>query len=121
MFQSGVRTRQARKLRQGMTGAEAHLWALVRNRQIDGLKFRRQMPVAGAVADFACPELKLVIELDGGVHRLREQADAERDARLAGAGFTVLRFGNETFLRNPNVVLEAIHRHAAVMRTQSSR
>jgi very-short-patch-repair endonuclease len=95
-----------------MTGAEARLWARLRNRQFEDLKFRRQAPVAGAIADFLCAELKLVIELDGGVHALREVEDAARDARLAQAGFTVLRFGNEGFLRNPSDLLDAIRAHA---------
>jgi len=101
-----------------MTGAETRLWAMVRNRQIDGLKFRRQAPVAGAIADFLCAELRLIIELDGGVHRLREAEDAIRDERLARAGFTVIRSGNEAFLNNPNDLLIAIRNHAAKMGKQ---
>nr|WP_235562876.1 endonuclease domain-containing protein [Brevundimonas sp. Root1423] len=96
-----------------MTGAERRLWEMLRGRQFEGLKFRRQAPVAGSITDFLCAELKLVIELDGGVHRLREVEDAERDLKLAEAGFTVLRFANEGFLRNPNDLLDAIRRHAA--------
>ena len=95
-----------------MTGAEAILWSMLRNRQLDDLKFRRQAPVAGAIADFACPEIRLIIELDGGVHDLREARDAARDERLRIAGYTVLRFRNADFSRNPAVVLEAIRRHA---------
>jgi len=81
---------------------------------------RSQIPETGAGGrrdpDFVCPEIKLLIELDGGVHDLRVVEDAERDLRLAEAGFTVLRFGNEAFLRNPGIVLEAIRRHAAEQR-----
>jgi type I restriction enzyme R subunit len=98
MHQSESRTRQARRLRSDMTGAEAHLWKMLRGRQFEGLKFRRQVPVAGSIADFLCPELKLIVELDGGIHRLRQVEDAERDLKLAEAGFTVLRSGNEGFL-----------------------
>jgi very-short-patch-repair endonuclease len=53
-----------------------------------------------------------VVELDGGVHRLRAETDAMRDARLEEAGLIVLRFGNEAFLSNPNVAFDAIRRHA---------
>ncbi len=116
MFQTSPRTRQARSLRTEMTGAEVKLWAMLRGRRCDGLKFRRHAPTAGAIPDFFCPEIRLAIELDGGVHRLREHRDADRDARLAAAGFTVLRFGNEAFLNNPAIVLEAIRRHAAAVR-----
>ena len=98
-----------------MTGAEAKLWSLLRNRRFEDLKFRRQTPVAGAIADFFCADLKLIIELDGGVHDLREAEDAVRDARLRSAGFVVGRFRNSAFLDNPNLVLEAIRRHAAGM------
>lgn len=118
MHQTGGRTRQARRLRSEATTAEAALWALLRGRRFEGLKFRRQTPVAGAIADFFCAELRLVVELDGGIHRLREVEDEARDLKLARAGFTTLRFGNEAFIRNPNVVLEAIRLHALGMRTQ---
>ncbi|MGV9009345.1 endonuclease domain-containing protein [Brevundimonas sp.] len=93
-----------------MTHVETVLWEMLRDRRLAGLKFRRQAPVAGFVVDFLCLELKLVIELDGGVHRLREFEDAARDARIEAAGFQVLRFGNEAFLSNPAVVLEGIRR-----------
>ncbi|HWQ86364.1 endonuclease domain-containing protein [Brevundimonas sp.] len=113
MSQASQRTRHARRLRADMTGAEMRLWALLRGRQFEGLKFRRQTPIAGAIPDFVCPELKLLIELDGGIHDLKIVEDAERDLRLAEAGFTVLRFSNAAFLRNPNIVLEAIRAHSA--------
>lgn len=94
--------------------AEAAVWEMLRGRRLDDLKFRRQMPVGPYVADFCCPALKLILELDGGVHALRGDSDARRDHWLtAKAGFTVLRFYNEAVLRNPAVVLEAVRRHAA--------
>lgn len=91
-----------------MTSAEAVLWSMLRDRRFEGIKFRRQAPVAGFIVDFLCPEHRLVIELDGGIHRLKEFEDAARDARITAAGFTVLRFGNEAFRRNPNIVFQAI-------------
>lgn len=66
------------------------------------------MPVGPYVADFCCPTLRLVVELDGGVHHLRREHDARRDAWLAAAGFTVLRFRNEIVLTSPSQVFEAI-------------
>ncbi|WP_392353238.1 DUF559 domain-containing protein [Brevundimonas sp. LF-1] len=93
-------------------------WRLVRDRRFDNLKFRRQTPVAGAICDFACTEIRLVVELDGGVHKLHEAQDVERDARLEQAGFMVLRSGNEAFLSDPNVLLGAIRLRADQMRTQ---
>lgn len=114
MHQSDRETRRARRLRSSLTGPEAILWAMVRGRQFEGLKFRRQTPLAGTVVDFFCPELKLVIELDGGVHDLRAAEDAARDLRLRQAGFKVLRFQNNAFTTNPAVLLDAIRETAGL-------
>ncbi len=102
-----------------MTHAETVFWNDVRDRRFEGLKFRRQSPVAGSVCDFVCAELRLVVELDGGVHDLREHEDAARDARLRAAGFEVLRSANEAFLNNPNRLFDAIRLRASHMRTQT--
>ncbi len=118
MHQTGDRTRYARRLRAASTHAEDQLWTLVRGRRFEGLKFRRQAPVAGKIVDFLCPELKLVIELDGGVHDLRIVEDAERELLIAEAGFLVLRSDNEAFLRNPNILLDAIRLRAWEMRNR---
>ena len=113
MHQSPDRTRRARRLRSDMTGAEDVLWSMVRGRKFNGLKLRRQAPLAGFVVDFFCPELKLVIELDGGVHDLKVFEDKARDDRLETAGYAVLRFKNSAFSNNPNIVPDAIRNHAA--------
>jgi len=102
----------ARRSRGTPTTTEAALWSLLRDRRLHGIKFRRQVPIGPYVADFACHALKLIIEADGGVHRLREEADANRDAWLAEAGYTVLRFDNSAILGNPNVVFDAVRGHA---------
>ena len=57
---------RARSLRRGQTNAERRLWARLRNRQVSGFKFRRQLPLDRYVADFACVEARLIVELDGG-------------------------------------------------------
>lgn len=116
MHQTGDRTRRARRLRADPTSAEGVFWSMVRGRGLDGLKFRRETPLAGFVVDFYCPELRLVVELDGGVHRLTEERDSLRDERLREAGFTVLRFENARFMANPGEAPAAIRRHAAEMR-----
>jgi len=114
MLKPTQRTRtSARRSRREPTMTEAAMWRLLRGRGLEDLKFRRQMPIGAYVADFCCPALKLIIEVDGGVHRLREESDARRDAWLTAQGFTVLRFGNEAVLRNPNLILEAVREHAA--------
>ena len=67
--------KNARALRTGATEAERKLWQYLRGRQLHGLKFRRQLPIAGYVADFACIEAGVVIELDGGQHLDRQEYD----------------------------------------------
>ena len=95
MLKPTQRTRaSARRSRREPTMTEAAMWRLLRGRGLEGLKFRRQMPIGAYVADFCCPALKLVFEVDGGVHSLPEVAirDLQRDEWLAGQGYRVLRF-----------------------------
>ena len=98
----------ARDLRQRMTPAEARLWEHLRERRLAGIKFRRQCPVGPFVADFCQRDTRLVIELDGGVHRDQTAADANRQNLLESWGHTVLRFPNARVLHNLPVVLEEI-------------
>jgi very-short-patch-repair endonuclease len=88
---------RARNLRHEQTSAEARLWSTLRNRQLAGLKFRRQHPYGQFILDFFCVERQLAVEVDGGVHLNPEQAahDAERSEFLAQRGVRVLRFTNE--------------------------
>jgi BirA family biotin operon repressor/biotin-[acetyl-CoA-carboxylase] ligase len=103
----------ARDLRKHMTDAERRLWSHLRRKQL-GARFRRQAPIGRYIADFACFDPKLVIELDGGQHDEHRGYDAQRDAWLRAQGFTVLRFWNNDALRNTEGVLERI---AQVLRT----
>lgn len=102
----------ARRQRKAPTRAENALWVLIRGRQIEDLRFRRQMPIGPYIADFCCPSRKLVIEVDGGIHDLREVEDRARDQWLRAHGFVILRFPNETTLSKPNTVLDEIRAHA---------
>jgi very-short-patch-repair endonuclease len=95
-------------LRRRMTEAERRLWAKLRNRGVTGAKFRRQVPIGPFVADFACVERSLVIEIDGGHHADREEDDAARTESLTGFGYSVLRFWNSEVLSNLEGVLAAI-------------
>lgn len=99
-----------RELRQTATEAEKILWEELRNRKLNGLKFRRQHPVDKFIADFYCNENKLVIELDGGVHDVKENAeyDANRTYMLNEFGITVIRFRNEEVLNDIKMVLKKI-------------
>lgn len=103
--------RRARRLRNEATNAERHLWRYLRLRQLSGYRFRRQMPIAGYIADFVCPEVSLIVELDGGQHAERMQADAGRTAVLQANGYRVLRYWNDDVLLRTADVLEDIVRH----------
>src|SRR5882757_2656051 len=96
--------RIARRLRGNQTDAETVLWNRIRNRQIDGHKFVRQVPIASYICDFVCREKRLIIEVDGGQHN-ESAADAIRDLR---GGYRVLRFWNNDVLGNIEGVLVAI-------------
>ena len=75
-----------------------------------GHKFRRQYPIAGYVVDFACPEQRLVIELDGGQHLDQLAYDDERTRKLGVNDYRVLRFWNDDVLLRTDAVLDEIHR-----------
>ena len=94
-------------MRRVPTDAERKLWNLLRRRQIGGWYFRRQHPIPPYIADFACIEAKLVVEVDGGQHA-ESSYDAARDRRMKAAGWTVLRFWNTDVLSNLDGVARMI-------------
>ena len=98
---------RARSLRRNETNAEHVLWQIVRNRQLDGHKFVRQLPVGPYFADFACREMALIVELDGSQH-VDSRTDDARTAVLNAEGHSVLRFWNNDVLTNAQGVAEAI-------------
>lgn len=102
------RTRRARALRRSSTDVEHKLWAVIRNRQLEGFKFRRQVPIGRYYADFACLEARLVIELDGSQHMDRAEADERRTGDLEAAGWHVIRFWNNDVLLELDGVGRAI-------------
>lgn len=104
------RIQRARELRRSATDAEQHLWRHLRKRQIAGHHFRRQHPVAEYFVDFACLEMRLVVELDGGQHLDTRAYDDKRTARLEKLGFRVLRFWNDDVMLRTDCVLEVIWR-----------
>ena len=117
----------ARRLRRDATDVERILWFALRDR-LPGWKFRCQHPIGRRIVDFACPERKLAIELDGmrpddgglkprlqptlragpGQHALREEADERRSVELARRGYRVIRLWNNAVLDNLDGVLETI-------------
>lgn len=99
-----------RENRQKMTPAEEALWKVVRNRQVDNYKFRRQHAIAGYIPDFVCLEKQLIIEIDGEYHNQEEQRkfDEARTEWLNENGYSIIRFSNEEVLNNINVVIDKI-------------
>ena len=100
----------ARRLRKNPTDAESRLWLHLRQKQLGGFRFRRQVPLGPYVADFVCQSEKLVVEVDGGQHADRIEDDARRSTWLAANGYRVLRFWNNDVLGNTEGVLETILR-----------
>ncbi|MEH8021219.1 MULTISPECIES: endonuclease domain-containing protein [Rheinheimera] len=100
----------SRTLRSNQTDAELILWHAIRKKQLCGMQFYRQKPIAGYIADFYCAKAKLVIELDGEIHdhaNAREY-DAIRDNIMASLGLTVLRFSNRKVTTDLLSVLKEI-------------
>ncbi len=100
--------RKARQLRINSTDAEKLLWSHIRNRQLEGWKFRRQFPIGKYITDFVCPELKLIIEIDDGQHAEQMDYDLRRTEFLQSEGYQVVRFWNNEVLGNTDGVLEAL-------------
>ncbi|MEE8563439.1 MAG: endonuclease domain-containing protein [Alphaproteobacteria bacterium] len=99
---------RARALRARPTDAERKLWEVLRNRQLEGHRIRRQAPIGRYIADFVCFERKLVVEVDGGQHATDRDRDAARTAWLESQGFRVLRFWNNDVLGNIGGVAQTI-------------
>lgn len=114
---AGRLTPRARSLRQDGGLAEDRVWSRLRGGAVDGWKVRRQHPVGRFVVDFACIPLRLVIEIDGGVHgrddvvlnhHLRQQT-------IEALGWTVVRFTNEQALAEPSRIDAAIRERAKTL------
>lgn len=88
------KTEIARGLRKRSTDSEQVVWDLLRNQKFQGLKFRRQYIIRGFVADFYCHELKLALEVDGGIHEQQKEYDAMRQEVIEREGISVLRIDN---------------------------
>ena len=99
---------KTRDLRQHSTNAELALWMRLRNRQLAGCKFRRQVPIGKYIVDFVCFERKMVIEVDGGHHQEQARYDTDRTTWLESQGFQVLRFWNHEVLTDTAAVQEAL-------------
>lgn len=101
----------ARQMRKAMTDPELKLWNAVRAHRLEGLAFRRQLPVAAYIVDFACPSHKIIVELDGFQHAEDAAAnyDQQRTQTFEELGWTVLRFWSDDILKDiDNVCLHII-------------
>lgn len=93
-------------MRKTPVAAESALWRLLRDRRLEGMKFRRQVPLGPYVADFVCFRHRLIIEADGPFHSA--ERDAQRDGWLMSQMFRVLRFKNDEIIVWPERVLDRI-------------
>lgn len=114
---------RAKLMRRVMTDAELKLWNVLRAHRLMNLGFRRQVPIAGYIVDFACPSKKLIVELDGSQHAEADNAaaDAIRTKRLAQDGWTILRFWNDDVIRDIVAVCDHIVIAAGLMADDAAR
>jgi len=98
-----------------MTPAEKKLWARLSNKQLHGLKFRRQHPLHHFILDFYCHAQRLVVEVDGGVHSAQREYDQAREKWLTQREYRVLRFSNKAVISDIEGVLTQISRACGVV------
>ncbi|MFC2136792.1 endonuclease domain-containing protein [Bacteroidota bacterium] len=101
---------KAKLLRDNMTEAERALWISLQKKKIMGFRFKPQHPIDKFIADFYCHKLKLVIEVDGGIHKIADnkEYDIGREAELNEFGIMVLRFSNEEIIDNKRKVVKTL-------------
>ena len=97
-------------LRKNMTTAEKKLWNRLNKSQL-GVRFKAQHPIDIFIADFYCHQFKLVVELDGEIHKSQQEYDEGRTAELEHKGITVIRFSNEEVLMDIDKVVEKIKQY----------
>jgi len=108
-LQNQEHTNYSRTNRNNQTDAEKLLWSHLRRKQIDGLKFRRQYPIANYILDFYCSEKKLAIELDGSQHMQNSGYDEKRAQILQKHNIEIMRFWDNEVLQNIDGVLQVIY------------
>jgi very-short-patch-repair endonuclease len=101
---------RAQQLRQEQTMAEAKLWYYLRDRRLDGFKFRRQHPIERFIVDFCCPEQHLIVEIDGPIHQEQIEYDLARADALRAAGYIVVRYTNDAVQQRIDEVLADLRR-----------
>ena len=103
-------SKNSKELRQNQTDTESILWHYLRNRSLNNIKFRRQVPIGKYIADFVCMEKRLVVELDGSQHLENNnlEYDEKRTQYLNSLGYKVIRIYNNDISKNINSILEYI-------------
>jgi very-short-patch-repair endonuclease len=112
-----LETRRARELRRLSPAAERILWARLKNRGLQGVKFVRSEPIGPYFADFACRSARVVVEIDGATHSTDEEIahDKRRTAFLEARGYRVVRFPNQQVYENVGAIVDEIARVLAVL------
>jgi len=98
----------AKRLRKQQTPAEKAFWDLVRNNRFKGLHFRRQQIIDGFIADFYCDKIKLVVEIDGGIHETQKYYDSERDRIIKTHDIRVIRLSNDMVLNRKRDAIQLL-------------
>ncbi|MHB8647482.1 MAG: endonuclease domain-containing protein [Thermomicrobiales bacterium] len=98
----------ARELRTQPTSSEEQLWGALRNRRLDGAKFRRQQAIGPFVVDFFCAERRLIVEVDGSIHETQREHDEERQRLLEACGYHVVRVSAQAVEANVSSAMVAI-------------
>jgi len=111
---------KARVLRRRQTESENILWKALRNRKLNGLKFRRQVALGRYIVDFICVEEKIIIEVDGSSHIGRDVYDNNRDRFFRSHGLKTLRFTNIQIKESLDLVLEKISREISARTSNPS-
>jgi very-short-patch-repair endonuclease len=103
MVDRAILLKRAREMRNNPTEPEKRLWRHLSNSRLEGHKFRRQAIVDYYIADFICPQKRLIVEVDGDTHDI--EADLKRDGRLKAQGYQTIRFSNVDVMNNMEGVL----------------
>ncbi len=113
IFNKNTEKAKRKSLRKEMPPAEVTLWQVLRNKQANGHKFRRQYSVDQYILDFYCPSAKLAIEIDGDSHfsDTAIQSDEIRQKAIEDMGIQILRFTNQDIYENLDEVFEKILKH----------
>lgn len=98
----------SRLLRKNMTDSEKILWERLKGKQVLGLKFRRQHPIDIYIADFYCHEARLVIEIDGEIHKSQTDYDDGREAEIEKYNLKLIRFSNDEVMSEIDMVINRI-------------